>query len=354
MTMTIDTNTDVYSRPNARFDEDDTLEIRASAVGNCRRALWYEATGHEVTNPRSDDSLTMLEAGNALEPVVLRAMERAGWDITPTDRDNPRLVSLRLGPTLLVSGHVDTAGVAPIFGTEPSIVEVKTRGPEAFKKWRTLGAERSHPESVWQAAFYTYGTFDEARDLVIATLDTGSRTWDYEVIPAHRVERAFEKACARLGELAAHHVINGPDPYALPERDFTADDWQCKRCPFLNACLPGTAAMEPEEEPDADTDPAEPVTDDEARSALREYEQAQEMLKAIEEDKQWALGLLRAWLGQRGEQKARLEGREKTRTVGMVKNTRYNVNHKKLNALLDPETRAGIVTENVSEYLRVS
>ena len=351
MTMTIDTNTDVYSRPNARFDEDGILEIRASAVGNCRRALWYEATGHQVTNPRSDDSLTMLEAGNALEPVVLRAMERAGWDITPTDRDNPRLVSLRLGPTLVVSGHVDAAGVAPIFGNEPSIVEVKTRGPEAFKKWRTLGAERSHPESVWQAAFYTYGTFDQARDVVIATLDTGSRTWDYEVIPAHRVERAFEQACARLGELAAHHIINGPDPYALPERDFTADDWQCKRCPFLNTCLPGTAAMEQEDEPVQD---AGPVSDEEAKAALHEYEQAQEMLKAIEEDKQWALGLLRAWLGQRGEQKARLEGREKTRTVGMVKNTRYNVNHKKLNALLDPETRAGIVTENVSEYLRVS
>ena len=351
MTMTIDTNTDVYSRPNARFDEDDTLEIRASAVGNCRRALWYEATGHQVTNPRSDDSLTMLEAGNALEPVVLRAMERAGWDITPTDRDNPRLVSLRLGPTLVVSGHVDAAGVAPIFGNEPSIVEVKTRGPEAFKKWRTLGAERSHPESVWQAAFYTYGTFDEARDVVIATLDTGGRTWDYEVIPAHRVERAFEQACARLGELAAHHLVNGPDPYALPERDFTADDWQCQRCPFLNTCLPGTAAVEQEDEPVQD---AGPVSDEEAKAALHEYEQAQEMLKAIEEDKQWALGLLRAWLGQRGEQKARLEGREKTRTVGMVKNTRYNVNHKKLNALLDPETRAGIVTENVSEYLRVS
>ena len=351
MTMTIDTNTDVYSRPNARFDEDDTLEIRASAVGNCRRALWYEATGHQVTNPRSDDSLTMLEAGNALEPVVLRAMERAGWDITPTDRDNPRLVSLRLGPTLVVSGHVDAAGVAPIFGNEPSIVEVKTRGPEAFKKWRTLGAERSHPESVWQAAFYTYGTFDEARDVVIATLDTGGRTWDYEVIPAHRVERAFEQACARLGELAAHHLVNGPDPYALPERDFTADDWQCKRCPFLNTCLPGTAAVEQEDEPVQD---AGPVSDEEAKAALHEYEQAQEMLKAIEEDKHWALGLLRAWLGQRGEQKARLEGREKTRTVGMVKNTRYNVNHKKLNALLDPETRAGIVTENVSEYLRVS
>ena len=353
MTTTIDNPTDVYSRPNARFVEGGALEIRTSAVGNCRRALWYEATGHRVTNPRSDDSLTMLEAGNALEPVVLRAMRRAGWDITPTDRDNPRRVSLRLGPTLLVSGHVDAAGVAPIFGNEPSIVEVKTRGPEAFKKWRTLGAERSHPESVWQAAFYTYGTFDQARDVVIATLDTGSRTWDYEVIPAVRVERAFEQACARLGELAAHHLVNGPDPYTLPEPDFTAEDWQCQRCPFLNACLPGNAAVaeQPEDEPVEGT---EPVTDEEARGALLEYENAQEMLKAIEEDKQWALGMLRAWLKQRGEDKAKLEGREKTRTVGMVKSTRCNVDHKRLNALLDPETRAEIVTENVSHYLRVS
>ena len=352
MTMTIDTNTDVYSRPNARFDGDGILEIRASAVGNCRRALWYEATGWEVTNPRDDDSLTMLEAGNALEPVVLRAMQRAGWDITPTDRDNPRRVSLRLGPTLLVSGHVDAAGVAPIFGGEPSIVEVKTRGPEAFKKWRTLGAERSHPESVWQAAFYTYGTFEEARDVVIATLNTGDRTWDYEVIPARRVERAFEQACARLSELAAHHLVNGPDPDVLPERDFTAEDWQCKRCPFLNACLPGMAETDgPEDEPDEETGP---VTDDDARAALLEYENSQEMLKAIEEDKQWALGMLRAWLRQRGEDKAKLAGGKKTRTVGMVKNTRYNVDHKRLNALLDPEVRATIVTENVSRYLRVS
>ena len=350
MTITMDKQTDVYSRPNARFNGDGALEIRASAVGNCRRALWYEATDHQVTNPRDDDSLTMLEAGNALEPVVLRAMQRAGWDITPTDRDNPHMVSLLLGPTLVVSGHVDAAGVAPIFGNEPSIVEVKTRGPEAYKKWRVMGAERSHPESVWQAAFYTYGAFDESRDVVIATLDTGNRVWDYEVIPAHRVERAFERACARLGELAAHHLVNGPDPAVLPERDFTADDWQCKRCPFLNACQPGSATVEA----DPADEPAEPVSDDDARAALAEYETAQEMLKAIEEDKAWALGMLRAWLGQQGKDKAKLEGREKTRTVGMVKNTRYNVNHKRLNALLDPEVRAEIVTENVSHYLRVS
>ena len=85
MTTTIETNApvaaDPYSRPNAQFVEDGVLEIRASAMGDCRRALWYAATGHPVTNPTPDFSLTVMEAGTALEPVVLRAMERAGWEI---------------------------------------------------------------------------------------------------------------------------------------------------------------------------------------------------------------------------------------------------------------------------------
>ena len=283
MTTTIDSKTDVYSRPNARFDADGTLEIRASAAGNCRRALWYEANEYPVTNARTEESLTVLEAGNALEPVVLRAMRRAGWDITPTDRDNPEMMSLRLGPTLVVTGHVDATGVVPIFGDEPSVIEIKTRGPEAYKRWWKLGAERSHPESVAQAAFYSYGTFGEARDVVIATMDTGSRQWDFEVIPAERVGEAFHRVCERLGTIGAHHVLHGRDSQALPERDFTADDWQCKRCPFLNTCLPGLAAPEPE--PDGGEENAEPVNDEEAQAALREYENAQEMLKAIEEDK---------------------------------------------------------------------
>ena len=63
MTTTIDHNkADVYSRPNARLDGDGQLEIRASAAGNCRRALWYDATGHEVTNPKTEETLTVLEA----------------------------------------------------------------------------------------------------------------------------------------------------------------------------------------------------------------------------------------------------------------------------------------------------
>ena len=241
MTTDID-RAEVFSRPAARFDEDGQLEIRASSALGCRRALWYAATGYEPANPPSEDSLTAMEAGNALEPVVLRAMERAGWQVSPADPRNPESVSMRLRPNLLVTGHPDATGRLPLprggtaaseptaetflFGDEPAapaygdemVVEVKTRGPEAFKRWRTLGAERSHPASVAQAAFYTYGKFGGwPRDAVIATMDTGNRTWDYEIIPADRLERALDDACKWLGELAAHHVQSGPDPDALPD-----------------------------------------------------------------------------------------------------------------------------------------
>ena len=366
MTTDID-RAEVFSRPAARFDEDGQLEIRASSSLGCRRALWYAATGYEPTNPPSEDSLTAMEAGNALEPVVLRAMERAGWRVDPADTRNPESVSMRLRPNLLVTGHPDATVRMPLDGEEAAsevqtflfgdgpqaprhgdemVVEVKTRGPEAFKRWRTLGAERSHPQSVAQAAFYTYGKFGGwPRDAVIATMDTGDRTWDYEVIPAERLERAVDDACKWLGELAAHHGRNGPDPDALPDRDFSAGSWQCRSCPFLAVCLPGAAEADDETEVEG-----EEVSDQEARDAVAAYAEAQESLKEPEKAKRTALDTLKAWMRRQGDSKATLNGK----TVSLVQSTRYSVNYRKLNAVLDPEVRAEIVTESESEYVRVS
>ena len=374
MTTDID-RAEVFSRPNARFDGDGQLEIRASAVGNCRRALWYSATGYQPTNPPSEASLTAMEAGNALEPVVLRAMERAGWQVSPADPQDPEAVTVRVGPdpvsgtgqALLVTGHPDATGRMPLDGDEADseiqmflfgdgpeasrhgdemVVEVKTRGPEAFRRWRTLGAERSHPQSVAQAAFYTLGHYGDLRDAAIATMDTGARTWDYEVIPAERLERALQDACEWLGQLGAHHARSGPDPDALPDRDFSADSWQCRSCPFLAVCLPGKAA-----EDGMDEGPeVEEVSDQEAREAVAAYGEAQEAIREPEKAKRGALDTLKAWMRRKGDAKATVDGR----TVSLVQSTRYSVNYRKLNAVLDSETRAGIVTESESEYVRVA
>ena len=355
---------EVFSRPSAQINGDGNIEVRASAALGCRRALWYSATGYQPTNPPKDDSLTAMEAGNALEPVVVRALERAGWKVDAPDPQDPKQVTVRVSSNMLVTGHpdgtvrlplpedeappqmflFDDEPQAPAFGDE-MVVEIKTRGPEAFRRWRTLGAERSHPASVAQAAFYTLGEFGELRDVVIATMDTGNRTWDWERIPADRLEKALQDACAWLGELGAHHVLNGPDPDALPERDFPATSWQCRSCPFLDICLPGAAEVDAEEETEE-----QEVSDQEARDAVAAYSEAQESLKEPEKAKRGALDTLKAWMRRQGDSRAKVGGR----TVTLVGSTRYSVNHKKLNELLAPEVRADVVTESESEYVRVS
>ena len=365
-TETID-RAEVFSRPSARFDGDGNIEVRASAALGCRRSLWYAATGYEPTNPPSDDSLTAMEAGNSLEPVVVRAMERAGWQVDAADPHDPKQVEVKVGPNLLVTGHPDGTARIPLTGDEappqiflfeeepeapaygdPMVVEIKTRGPEAFRRWQTLGAERSHPGAVAQAAFYTLGEFGEMRPAVIATMDTGNRTWDWERIPADRLEKALQDACAWLGELGAHHFMNGPDPDALPERDFSAASWQCRSCSFLDICLPGMAAEDGTDEA-AETE-REEVTDEEAREAVAAYAEAQESIREPEKAKRGALDTLKAWMRRQGDTKATVNGK----TISLVQTTRYSVNHRRLNEALDPQTRAGIVTESESEYVRVS
>ncbi len=369
MTTTAIDRAEVFSRPAARFDAESNIEVRASAALNCRRALWYAATGYQPTNPPCEESLTAMEAGNALEPVVVRAMERAGWEVDPADPQDPEPVAVRVGPNMTVTGHPDGTvrmpvdrgeavsesatvqmllfgdePVAPAYG-DPMVVEIKTRGPEAFKRWRTLGAERSHPASVAQAAFYTLGEFGQMRDAVIATMDTGSRTWDYERIPAERLERALQDACEWLGEVAGHHVLNGPDPDALPGRDYSVGSWPCRSCPFLDICLPGRQV-----EGDGPEAEEEDVSDEEARDAVAVYAEAQETMKEPEKAKRTALKTLKTWMRRQGDTKATIGSRK----VSLVTSKRYSVNYSRLNEALGPETRAEIVTESESEYVRVS
>ena len=310
-----------------------------------------------------------MEAGSALEPVVVRAMERAGWEVDPADPQHPNQVAVRVGPNVIVTGHPDGTVRMPVergeavsesatvqmllFGDEPAappygdpmVVEIKTRGPEAFKRWRTLGAERSHPASVAQAAFYTLGTYGTMRDAVIATMDTGSRTWDWERIPADRLERALQDACEWLGEVAGHHVLNGPDPDVLPERDFSSGSWQCRSCPFLDICLPGAEEVSTEAEIEG-----EMVSDEDAGDAVATYAEAQESIKEPEKAKRTALKTLKAWMRRQGDAKAAIGGHK----ISLVTSKRYSVNYRKLNELLDPEVRAEVVTESESEYVRVS
>ena len=57
---------------------------------------------------------------------------------------------------------------------------------------------------------------------------------------------------------------------------------------------------------------------------------------------------------QRGADRETLDAGGVKRKVSLVTTKRYSVDYKRLNALLDPQTRSEIVTEQESEYVRVS
>ena len=293
-----------------------------------------------------------MEAGTALEPVVLRAMSRSGWKII-SPKDQP-LVSIKISGHITVNGHPDAMGLHPQDADDPeaplSIIEVKTRGPEPFKRWQTLGSEVSHPDAAAQAAFYTLAAYQEPRDAVIASMNTGSREWDYEVIPSHRIEQAFYVSQTRLQALEDHLLEFGPDPAALPDYDHRPSSIECKRCPYFDICQkPNLPAVEPEQ-------PAmnlEPVSQEQAVAALHDYEELQESIRQWEKEKKDATETLKRYLVERDLKRAKLQGKDKPRSISLVETHRFNTDYKQLNSLLDPETRKEIVSESSSEYLRV-
>ena len=268
----------------------------------------------------------MWDTGNALEPVVVAAMERAGWQVVAAHPANPNQVSVGIMPGVQVVGHPDGVARNPDMG-EDGILEIKTRGTDAFKRWHTLGAERSHPATVAQLAIYTWGMFGERRDGVIATMDTGRRIWDYEIIPAARLDHALSGVYQWL--LVLHEHLQAE---TVPD------------CDGIYCDCPGGAVVE--DEPDI---PDEAVTEEDARLALVVYLDAHSQVTEPAKVKKAASATLTAWARARGGGKLELDGH----TITTVQSRRYSTDYKKLNELLAPDVRATIVTEKVSDYVRV-
>ena len=80
------------------------------------------------------------------------------------------------------------------------------------------------------------------------------------------------------------------------------------------------------------------------------YVEAQQTMKEPGKAKRAALDTLKAWMRGQDDSKVKIGGR----TVSLVTSKRYSVNHRKLNELLAPDVRAGIVTESESESVRVN
>lgn len=344
-------NQTTTERPRARYNEDGTISVQASAATDCRRALWYELTGQERTEEPDPSRNFAARMSLALRDVIMDAMAEDSWRISRLMPGDFVQTPVQIAPGVIVVGRPTAVVTAdPAYDGDPeqrpAALVLKTRGDNSYRRWLNLGAERSHPEAVAQGAIYSAGLFGEPRDVVIATLNTAEREWDTERIPAERVRNVLADTAEWLAGLASHSAANAERPEVLPQRDFNLADYQCKTCPFLSACDP----LDPDALAEDDDDDPDMITNSEAEMALEQYTAAKEAADIHEEDKKAASALLLAWMNQNGETKTRLGGR----TISVIAPRRFSFNRKALNEILDPETRKLIVEESKSTpYARV-
>ena len=352
------------SRPGTTFTQEGELRLPASMIGRCRRAVWYEAAGAPPSNPPNNATMTALEMANALKPALVNALNRTGWQISTGNDPDRSARPVAIAKNITANAKPDLAYRTPEADqaedegdpTGPAqVIVLRSLSDRNFAKWQTQGAELTHPEAVLQAAASSFAQFAEPRPVIFLAMNTADRNTDYEVIPGHRVAQALEQVISWTSSLADHLQENGPDPARLPDRDYQANQWQCRNCQFFDRCQPEEPPPPAEPDPEDQPLPEEVLTVSaaQAQQALNSYENLQPRIKDLEDAKATALQTMLAFLNQQDLKEIKMSGASAQRKLKVINATNNKVDQKKLNQLLDPETRRKIYSTTEYSYLRV-
>ena len=231
---------------------DGRVEVRASALSQCLRKVWYVAMGQVPTDEESSVDKARKRAGQVLGDVVKDFLVDEGFAL----RDAPEIAIL-LGRSrdLLVTGNPDCMGSHRDHADGALCVVVKkTRGGSWVKRVRQEGVERVSVGDAWQAALYAHAIAGRPADVMVVTVSREDYDYDVQVIPAERVAWLYADAIDR-----AMLLRKAVREERIPEPELPMGNWMCQRCEFRTVC--GNAV----------------VTDEDSVVALDEKEMAQKV-----------------------------------------------------------------------------
>ena len=324
-------------RPNIRVIV--VKEIRISGINHCWRQLWLEGKEVEPTDKRPARNQNMMDMGGYLEPFVKKLMLDDGWVFESEDA----VVEWVHGRSI-IAGHPDAVVSHPILTEgQPAIVEIKTRESGLAKFAWDFGVERSHPETVQQAAMYSKALFGEAGDVFIATLSRDDGEYQVERIPAERVERAYEMAMERV-ELIGRLAIADE----MPEPEFPQGDSKCKSCVYRTLC--GNA-----EEPEVVGEGG--LTDEELELQIVTWAEANKAAPKPSspeaKSKSAAADTLKAHMIAAGDFERDVEVDGVTYRLKLSESPGKEIDLDALNELVAPEIREQVVVQTVKRSFRV-
>ena len=212
------------------------INLPADAAASCRRALHYVVKDVPLTDPPGPQDHIRSEVERALTPVLIRAMQRAEWDVIPANQSSSSSIDLGAGLSLLTAPAPLVRHAQHTQGSY-AMLQAQVCTTSRFDYWRRTAASVSHPKIVAQAAVQRAALVRSAQinahaKVVFAAICAESGEWDIETIAPRKLDTVLANTRLRLETWTRNLAENGP----VPEPDHPANSRTCKKCPFRSIC----------------------------------------------------------------------------------------------------------------------
>ena len=237
------------------LDHNDPPHLRVSATSKCIRALHYSANGMKETDPPDEEAQNRMALGHMAEVLIIRAMERRGWETDNTVLSPDGQMDLEIeittanGETKKLPGHPDGRCRHEYYTNGKWVpLECKQMNDDLAVMTRATGIASVYPGYILQIGIY--GREMKRRDLVqsgeagvFGMMDRGGR-----MLPPERVRwssKTIDDALAKMAAVADGK--EGPEPV----RPHQKGSDECAICPYHTLCwgIPPDRPLHPAKKP---------------------------------------------------------------------------------------------------------
>ncbi len=281
-------NEDLNWQPIASqdLDREQAPHLRISSAGRCVRAQTYAATGTPESNPPGQHSRNRMALGHMAEVLIVRELERMGWDTKNTVLSSEGQLELELeipGTGTTIKGHPDGICRHPAFTNNLWVtLECKSMGPDQALEVEKNGVAAVYPAYVTQISLYgrklhEMGMVSHPERGVFAMMDRDGR-----MLPPERIAWKREDVDQTLERVA--EITGFAQAGELPGRPYAQSSTECKYCNYHSKCW--ETGPKPEEEPTGKTTVSneQPEVVEAARTWAKlkpKVDRARDMLQAV-------------------------------------------------------------------------
>lgn len=330
-----------------------THRIPASIAGDCRKALYFHATGVAPSERQNPQEHNRRAAGLALKPVVRAALETEGWQtrLAPQPLKVPvtDTLSVRVAPDLLLS-HEQITGGHWITAVTMSARE------QSVHNWLMETTGKAYPHRLRRLALAVEAIaanserpadIDTDQPQLVVMLDRDTGALEYEPNETDYLQRITTQVKERLTELDA-----ALQSRQMPPAEYRRDSRACRRCPYLTLCH----GPEPAAAAEGAGHP-EPVTDELLAEAVETFAVAEQQLqpmKEVSKRRDEAKEVIKRYMAETGQSKMPLHAEDSSWQASIRTSKRTSLSVTEARTTLTTEQLAAISTTNETAALYIT